>query len=131
MSRTHRDTLLDPDVTETGVGVARNEKTGRYYAVQLFGRPKSQAIVLQIENRTGAPVVYEVGERKLIIQPQSTRTHWQCRSTNVKFWYPAAAADEEEPMKTEHISAGTRLVVTLSPAQELVITRQRILTGER
>src|SRR5262245_15806438 len=60
MSRTHRDNLLDPDVTETGVGVARNEKTGRYYAVQLFGRPKSQAIVLQIENRTGAPVVYEV-----------------------------------------------------------------------
>ena len=38
----HRKNMLDPDVTETGVGVAQSE-TGYYYAVQMFGRPRSKA----------------------------------------------------------------------------------------
>jgi hypothetical protein len=33
--------MLDPDVREIGVGVARSNKTGRYYAVEDFGRPLS------------------------------------------------------------------------------------------
>jgi len=37
-SPTHRDNLLDPDVTQTGLGIARSEK-GEYYAAQLFARP--------------------------------------------------------------------------------------------
>ena len=37
-SPTHRANMLDRDVTETGLGVARNA-AGEYYAVQLFGRP--------------------------------------------------------------------------------------------
>ena len=43
----------DPDVTETGVAVARSEKTGYYYGVQMFGRPKSAAVVFKVENRAG------------------------------------------------------------------------------
>jgi uncharacterized protein YkwD len=37
----HRKNMLDPAVTETGVGVARGGKSGRYYAVQMFARPRS------------------------------------------------------------------------------------------
>jgi uncharacterized protein YkwD len=37
-SPTHRDNILDPEVTQTGLGVARSEK-GEYYAAQLFARP--------------------------------------------------------------------------------------------
>jgi len=36
----HRKNMLDPDVIETGVAVARSEKTGYFYAVQMFGRPR-------------------------------------------------------------------------------------------
>ena len=35
----HRRNLLAREATHTGVAVARSEKTGYYYAVQLFGRP--------------------------------------------------------------------------------------------
>ncbi len=35
-----RKNMLAPEVTETGVAVARSGKTGRYYAVQMFGRPR-------------------------------------------------------------------------------------------
>src|SRR5579871_3700630 len=44
----HRKNLLHPDVTEIGVAVARSKHTGRYYAVQDFGRPKSQEITFRI-----------------------------------------------------------------------------------
>src|SRR5262249_1148571 len=48
----HRKNLLDPDLEEIGVGVAYSKKTGRYYGVQDFGRPKSEAIVFRITNQT-------------------------------------------------------------------------------
>ena len=44
--------MLDADATETGISVARSEHTGYYYAVQMFGRPKSDAIEFQISNRS-------------------------------------------------------------------------------
>src|SRR5262249_46807432 len=37
----HRKNMVDPDVTEIGVAIAQSPETGYYYAVQLFGRPKS------------------------------------------------------------------------------------------
>ena len=37
----HRRNMLDPDVTQTGVAVARGAKAGHYYAVQMFGRPRA------------------------------------------------------------------------------------------
>src|SRR5689334_15910645 len=40
----HRKNMLDPDVTETGVAIARSTTSGKYYAVQMFGRPKSMTI---------------------------------------------------------------------------------------
>jgi uncharacterized protein YkwD len=35
----HRKNLLAREATQTAVAIARSEKTGYYYAVQLFGRP--------------------------------------------------------------------------------------------
>jgi uncharacterized protein YkwD len=37
----HRKNMLDPVVTQAGVGVARSGKSGRYYAVQMFAKPLS------------------------------------------------------------------------------------------
>ena len=36
----HRRNMLDPKVTETAVAVARSTRSGKYYAVQMFGRPR-------------------------------------------------------------------------------------------
>jgi uncharacterized protein YkwD len=38
-SKTHRENLLDNKVSETGLGIARNDKGETYYA-QVFGRPR-------------------------------------------------------------------------------------------
>jgi uncharacterized protein YkwD len=37
----HRHNMLEPSADDTAVAVARSERSGRYYAVQMFGRAKS------------------------------------------------------------------------------------------
>ncbi len=83
----HRRNMLDPDVTETAVAIARSE-TGYYYAVQMFGRPKSQQIRFKIENHTQDPVTYSIGDQTFNLAPRVIRTHTRCRSADVKFTWP-------------------------------------------
>ena len=105
----HRQNMLDPDVTETGVAVARGEKTGYYFAVQVFGRPKSLALTFRVENRSAAAVSYKIGDRAFSLPPRYTRTHEQCRPTEVVFELPAGGKTATETLKAE---SGSRFVVT-------------------
>ena len=75
----HRKNMLDPDVTEIGVAVAPSATAGKYYAVQLFGRPKSDAIVFKVTNQSGAKVSYTVDDKPQTIEPRFTITHTVCR----------------------------------------------------
>ena len=43
----HRRNMLDADVTQAAVAIARSEKTGRYYAVQLFASPRASCAHLR------------------------------------------------------------------------------------
>jgi uncharacterized protein YkwD len=57
----HRRNMLDDAVTQTAVAVARSERTGRYYAVQMFGRPKSERIEFRVANKASQHVRFVVG----------------------------------------------------------------------
>jgi uncharacterized protein YkwD len=106
----HRKNMLDPDVTQTGVAVARSEKTGHYYAVQLFGRTKSAAVVFKVENRAGEDVTYTIGDRSFDLPPRVTRTHTQCRPAELTFQWPG---DKSSAVKA---TGGERFLVTKSDA---------------
>jgi hypothetical protein len=71
--------MLDPNVTEIGVGLSMSSGSGRYYAVQLFARPKSAAIELAITNRSQTDVEYELADQKFLLPARMTRTHSRCR----------------------------------------------------
>ena len=75
----HRENMVDPAVTQTGVGLARDE-SGRYFAVQMFGRPKSASIRFEVRNLSGGKIEYRAGERRLSLPPRVSRTHTVCRS---------------------------------------------------
>jgi uncharacterized protein YkwD len=79
----HRKNMLDPDVTEIGVGVARS-KEGKYYAVQDFARPKSDTIRFRISNDTNTRIEYSVGVKSYTIRPRYTISHWRCRRPRLK-----------------------------------------------
>jgi uncharacterized protein YkwD len=89
----HRKNMLDGDVLETGVAVARSGPTGYWYAVQMFGRPASAAIEFEIANRADAPIQYTIGDRTFDLPPRYTRTHTQCRSSQVAFDLPKRPSD--------------------------------------
>lgn len=84
----HRKNMLDPDVTEIGVAVARSEQTGYYYAVQMFGRPKSRLIRFMVRNNSDAVIQYEIADRTFSLPPRVTRTHRQCRPAELSVQWP-------------------------------------------
>ena len=82
----HRKNMLDPDVTETGVAIAKGAETEHYYAVQMFGRPQSQSFKYEIHNDSESTIAYKVGDRSLKLPPRYIfRTHQACRKQEIRF----------------------------------------------
>ena len=107
----HRKNLLDLAATETGVGVAHSEQTGAYYAVQLFGRPKSQQIDFHVTNTTDQAIPYVIDGQTVALPPQATHTHQQCRPPEVTFHWPGTPEK-----KTVHPNHGDRYTVVRGEA---------------
>ncbi|HWL10738.1 MAG TPA: CAP domain-containing protein [Planctomicrobium sp.] len=74
----HRENMLQPSVTQTGVAISQSEETGAYFAVQLFGRPVSQAIHIQINNPLESEISYQLNEETYLLPPRYTRSHMLC-----------------------------------------------------
>jgi uncharacterized protein YkwD len=84
----HRRNMLLPGAVDIGVGIARSDRTQRYYAVQMFGRPKSAATQFAIANRSDAAIRYEVDQQAYTLPPRVTRTHQGCFSGSLKVVWP-------------------------------------------
>jgi uncharacterized protein YkwD len=115
----HRKNMLDPDVTEVGMAVGRSEKSGKYYGVQMFGRPRSAAIEFQVVNEAGEDVKYQVGDETLTLGPRYTRTHQDCRPGEIKF----AWSESEGKAETFRPGPGDRFVITKKDGK-LRVTRE-------
>ncbi len=107
----HRKNMLDRDVTETGVAVSHSDQSGYYYAVQMFGRPRSMTTAFEITNESGATVEYRIGEREFTLPPRYTRSHERCRPSGIDFRFgeTEAAKPAAETVKPK---SGDRLIVT-------------------
>lgn len=83
----HRANMVNPHAVETGVGVAMSAN-GAYYAVQLFGRPKSMMFTIKVTNSSRSKITYTLGEDSFEIVPRMTRTHGMCIPTPINFTLP-------------------------------------------
>ena len=81
----HRRNMLQPNVTDTAVAIVQSAKTGRFYAVQLFGRPKSASIEFKVANRAGVEVEYILDGKSFALPPRVTRTHQGCTPFDLAF----------------------------------------------
>ncbi|HEY3394092.1 MAG TPA: CAP domain-containing protein [Lacipirellulaceae bacterium] len=94
----HRKNMLQPHVTETGVAIGHAPGSDRYFAVQLFARPQSDAIQFQVANRTDETIEYTVGAAKddevesdeaesdrqtFELPPRATMSHTRCLPAHV------------------------------------------------
>lgn len=93
----HRRNMLDRDVTQTGVAVVQSGRTGRYYAVQMFGRPRAMHTAFRIANRSNVTLGYELGGESFRLPPRVTRTHEQCRAEPLIVQLPGAGPTELAP----------------------------------
>ncbi len=75
----HRRNMLDPDVTDIGMAIARSEVNGYYYAVQLVGRPKSLAISFEVKNESNVALEYKIGGKKFSAPAKSQQSCEVCR----------------------------------------------------
>lgn len=107
----HRRNMVLPQVTDIGVGLAQSARTRRWYAVQMFGRPKSKSTGFQIANRADAPIRYELDDEAFTLAPRVTRTHNGCFGGPLRLRWPDGA--EGPPLEPRN---GARYVVERSPA---------------
>jgi hypothetical protein len=93
----HRRNMADSDVVDTGVAVAQSAQSGRWYAVQMFGRPRALHQRFTVENRAAVALGYELDGRRYELPPGVTRTHEQCRAAKLAMRLPG----EREPVVVE------------------------------
>jgi uncharacterized protein YkwD len=113
----HRKNLLDPDVMEIGIGVARSPHTGRYYAVQDFGRPKSDAIRFKVANRTEQTIHYDLDGKEQTLRPGYTMTYQRCRPPELQ----VQVGDKTESF---HPRTGARYVVRQGDDGRLAVEKE-------
>ena len=110
----HRESMLDPAVTEIGVALAYGEQSGNYYAVQMFGRPRSMSIEFKIANNADVTVDYRLGDQTFPLPPRVTRTHLQCRASELSFQWP-----DGQGSKTVQPNDGDRYSIERDDAGQL------------
>jgi len=102
----HRRNMLEPAATDIAAAVAHSARSGRYYAVQMFGRPRAQSVEFSVANVARSAVRYRVGEQGYALGPGQGRSHTVCAPQEVTF--PAAANSEGRKIRPSH---GDRLQV--------------------
>ncbi len=81
----HRAAMLDPFVTEIGVGVWKAAGEHRYLSVQLFGRPRALQYSFTIRNLAPRLVRYSQSGRDRELPPRTEVQHTECRPGQIRF----------------------------------------------
>jgi uncharacterized protein YkwD len=88
----HRQNMLAPYATETGVAVVQvPDRNPKFVTVQLFGRPQSLSYEFQISNDSKTTVSYTFGGETTEIGPHSSTIHTSCEPSAVVFTPPRPA----------------------------------------
>lgn len=81
----HRRNMLAPDVVHMATAVARSARTGRYYGVQMFGRPRDRSIEFRIASVARGPVRYRIDAEDFTLGSGQERVHTVCKPPTVTF----------------------------------------------
>lgn len=114
----HRANLLQPAVTETGIGIARsNDPVPKFLAVQLLGRPDGFKYSFSIENRAGEPVAYTLDTQPRRIASAAVITFTACAPRTLAFKTGALTAEFQT-------ATGDRFVLSPGPDGAPRVERQ-------
>jgi len=120
----HRKNMLDPDVQDIGVGLARSSRTGRYYAVQDFGRPKSAMITFKVFNRTDIPVTYTIDGQTCTASPDYTITYERSRPPELRFPWGDKVNVTEAARKVFRPASGASYTIRTTKGDAVTVDSQ-------
>ena len=120
----HRKNMLDPDVQDIGVGLARSSRTGRYYAVQDFGRPKSAMITFKVSNRTDTPVTYTIDGQTFTASPGYTITYERSRPPELRFPWGEKANVTQAARKVFRPASGASYTIRTTEGNTVTVDSQ-------
>ena len=81
----HRKAMVDPFVTEIGVGVMKAAGEHRYLSVQLFGRPRALQYQFTVRNTVPQLVSYTQDGREHQLPPRTEVQHTECNPATLRF----------------------------------------------
>lgn len=111
----HRRNMVDPDVVHMAAGVGQSVRTGRIYAVQLFGRPRAASIEFGIANRSRTQVRYRVREESYTLAAGQERIHTVCAPPEVTFVNAEGGPVKPKAGERLRVEGDRRLVVRREP----------------
>jgi len=120
----HRKNMLDPDVQDIGVGLARSSRTGRYYAVQDFGRPKSAMITFKVSDRTETPVTYTIDGQTFTASPGYTITYERSRPPELRFPWATKVNVTQAAGGVFHPTSGASYTIRTTKGDAVTIDSQ-------
>ena len=118
----HRQNLVNPYLGQIGVAVSRSAKTGRYYAVQDFGRPKSEQIVFEVGNASDVRLAYEIDGLPFTLEPRFRRIHKRPIPPELEI---AGYDDSGGKTISLHPATGDRLIARRTADQRVAVQIQR------
>ena len=108
----HRRNLLNPTVTETGIGVATAPGAAQtYLAVQVFGRPLSDRFSFSIDNRSELTVGFAFDGEHRRLGAHTTMVLTSCADGDLQFDRDIARGDGR-------YAVGPGVAYVLSPASD-------------
>ena len=113
-SEGHRRNMLDARVADTAVAIAQGERNGYYYAVQMFGLPRSASVAFAVRNESPAAVSYRVGTQRFTLAPSSVRTHETCSGEKLAFDNASLEGSPRQPRRNDEFvvpASGGRVTV--------------------
>jgi hypothetical protein len=117
----HRENMLQPFVTETGVAVMQASPVApKYIAVQLFARPETMKYSFKVRNEAPRAVAYRFNAEENSVSPREIVTHTACTPGTIEFETGAnAAARYQARGGTVYLlkSTGAGITVDISAAQ--------------
>jgi Cysteine-rich secretory protein family len=107
----HRENLMRPGVTETGVGVSGSKPNDpRYVAVQLLGRPAALKFSFALKNTAERAISYSFGGKPHVVHPRETIRYTTCSPEPLAITTdtPAGAVARYEPKTGQVYTLKTR-----------------------
>ncbi|MBX9926562.1 MAG: CAP domain-containing protein [Hyphomicrobiaceae bacterium] len=104
----HAKNIMTPEVTETGVAIARGpDKDPKFFIVQLFGRPQSLSFDFQVSNTSAEPVAITFSGKTRDIAPKMALTLSTCQSGSL-----VIKANGTRPFEARYEAEAKNYVVT-------------------